>query len=76
MCILDSIRRFVQHGARTFSEAAHGSYHNNSENIQTLTKELNESSAGPAIDKLKLRQDRTRVNRDVALAFEKYITSK
>lgn len=76
MCILDSIRDFVKNGARTFSEAAHGNYHDRSDNIKILTKELKESLDGPVADKRQLRQDRARVNRDVALAFEKVITNK
>lgn len=73
MCFIKKIHAFVSNGATVFAAAAHGDYRNTSPNIERLSKELQESADGPAIDRRKLRQDRDRIYKDVSNAFEEYV---
>lgn len=74
MCILRNIQNFVRNGASVFSSAARGEYEHMSPRVKMLCEEIADSSDGPAIDKLRLRQDREKISQDVSTAFEKYIS--
>ena len=72
MSIFDSFKFFVRNGARVFSLAAHGEYEYTSARVEKLRYEMNTQPDGPAMDKLKLRQDRKKIYRDASLALEEY----
>ncbi|MDE7025698.1 MAG: hypothetical protein K2O88_07445 [Paramuribaculum sp.] len=72
MCKVKNIRHFVKNGVRTFALAARGEYNVASPRIEVLADELKQSLSGPAADKLRLRQDRARISKDVSAAFQKY----
>lgn len=76
MCIVKSIRHFVKNGVRTFGLAARGEYDVASPRIEVLCRELDYSMSGPVADKLRLRQDRARISKDVSAAFQKYKRKK
>lgn len=72
MCILDGFKFFARNGAQVFSAAARGKYNPVSPRIEMLKEELKTMPDGPTVDKIKLRQDRSKISRDVTAAFEEY----
>lgn len=73
MLALNSFISFFADGARTFREAASGSYRNESESIQILWDEMLGKPSSPADDAVKLRNDRLMVGRDVRTSLDRII---
>lgn len=75
MCILGGLKYFVRNGVQVFSTAARGSYSHVSPRIEMLKDEISSSPSGPALDKIRLRQDRAKIYGDVSAAFDEYKSS-
>lgn len=70
MCIAKSITRFISNGGRVLRDSSRGEYNNESEFVSQLKKELFVES-NKMDDKIKLKQDRTNIEKDVRNAWEK-----
>lgn len=71
MCVIKELSRFLKRGATTFHDASRGRYHEESEEILELRKEIFGKESRRSDDRQNVLKDRKAIEKDVRKSFDK-----